>query len=199
VMACCGQEALVGGYAEPVHLTVRVLNCARADARQSFPEADCVVITSCRSTGPALANWTHRGWKARGFRGESSTCAENNGHLLCAMPHPPRKSRTEIGVPLKCGYWLMRAGKVGRRKLEVWLWYNLQLASADAGDAAHLLSDRLSDVMTMGHISKDPTCISIGLSQWGGTTRSLKDLKRDDKCARLKIGPCNLVGACQIA
>lgn len=43
-----GEVALVGRDAEPVDLGVRVLDCARADAREGFPEADRVVVTSWR-------------------------------------------------------------------------------------------------------------------------------------------------------
>lgn len=47
VIAGCGKEALVGGDTKAVYLGVGVLDGAGADARESFPEADCVVIASC--------------------------------------------------------------------------------------------------------------------------------------------------------
>jgi hypothetical protein len=40
--ASCGQEALVGGDAETVYLGVGVLDGARADTRESFPEAGSI-------------------------------------------------------------------------------------------------------------------------------------------------------------
>lgn len=43
-----GEIALVGGDAETIDLGVRVLDCAGADAGKGFPEADRVVVTSCR-------------------------------------------------------------------------------------------------------------------------------------------------------
>ncbi len=49
VVAGCGKETLVGGDAEAVYLGVGVLDGAGADARESFPEADRVVIASCTS------------------------------------------------------------------------------------------------------------------------------------------------------
>jgi hypothetical protein len=44
VVASGGEEALVGGDAEAVDLGVGVRDCARADAGEGFPEADCVVV-----------------------------------------------------------------------------------------------------------------------------------------------------------
>ena len=46
VVAGRGEEPLVRGYAEAVHLGVGVLDCAGADAGEGFPEADCVVVAS---------------------------------------------------------------------------------------------------------------------------------------------------------
>ena len=46
VVAGGGEEALVGGDAEPVYLRVGVRNCAGADAGEGFPEAYCVVVAS---------------------------------------------------------------------------------------------------------------------------------------------------------
>ncbi len=47
MIAGCGEEALVGGDAEAVYLGVWMLDSAGADARESFPEPNCVVIPSC--------------------------------------------------------------------------------------------------------------------------------------------------------
>lgn len=48
VVARRGQKSLVGGNAEPVHLGIGMLDRARANARQSFPESDGVVISRCK-------------------------------------------------------------------------------------------------------------------------------------------------------
>ena len=47
VVAGCGEVALVGGDAEAIDLRVGVLDCARADAGERFPEPNRVVVTSC--------------------------------------------------------------------------------------------------------------------------------------------------------
>ena len=48
-VAGCRDEALVGRDAEAVDLGLRVLDRARADAREGLPEADGVVVTGCGS------------------------------------------------------------------------------------------------------------------------------------------------------
>jgi len=47
MVASGGKKALVGGYAKTVDLRVGVLNCARANTGERFPEAYCMVVTSC--------------------------------------------------------------------------------------------------------------------------------------------------------
>lgn len=42
-----GKVSLVGGDAEAVDLGVRMLDCARTDTRQSLPESDSMIISSC--------------------------------------------------------------------------------------------------------------------------------------------------------
>lgn len=46
VIASCCEVSFVRGYAEAIDLRVGMLDCAVANARESFPEADCVVVTS---------------------------------------------------------------------------------------------------------------------------------------------------------
>ena len=52
MIASCGEEALVGGDAEAVYLGVGMLDSAGADARESFPEPNRVVISSCTNCQP---------------------------------------------------------------------------------------------------------------------------------------------------
>jgi len=47
VVACSGEETLVWRDAEAIDLRIRVLDCARADTRQSLPEPNGVIVTSC--------------------------------------------------------------------------------------------------------------------------------------------------------
>lgn len=46
VMACGCQKAFIGCDAETIHLGIRVLDSARADARQSLPEAVLRILVS---------------------------------------------------------------------------------------------------------------------------------------------------------
>ena len=41
-----GEVAFIGGDAETIDLGIGMLDGAGADARKSFPEADCVVVAS---------------------------------------------------------------------------------------------------------------------------------------------------------
>ena len=58
-----GEVFFVGRDAESVDLGFGVLDRAAADARECFPEADCVVVASCSvlECGDSLAicAWTH--------------------------------------------------------------------------------------------------------------------------------------------
>lgn len=47
MVACCCEPALIWGYAQSVDLRVGMLNRTRADARQSFPESDRMIVASC--------------------------------------------------------------------------------------------------------------------------------------------------------
>jgi len=46
VVARRSEEAFIGGNAETVDLGVGMLDCARADAREGFPEANSMVVAS---------------------------------------------------------------------------------------------------------------------------------------------------------
>ena len=48
VIAGCGKKSFIRGDAESIDLRIRMLDCTGADARQSFPESNCVIIASCR-------------------------------------------------------------------------------------------------------------------------------------------------------
>jgi hypothetical protein len=57
VVAGGGEEALVRGDAEAIDLRVWVLNGARTDARESFPEADRVVVAGWRLSTLRVSDW----------------------------------------------------------------------------------------------------------------------------------------------
>lgn len=44
VVASCSEVSFVWGYTETIDLRIRMLNCAMANTRQSFPESNCVVV-----------------------------------------------------------------------------------------------------------------------------------------------------------
>ena len=56
VMASSGQEAFVGRDTEAVDLGIGVLDCARANARESFPEAGSKVSKAIQLEGRGCAH-----------------------------------------------------------------------------------------------------------------------------------------------
>jgi hypothetical protein len=53
VVAGGGQEALIGGYAQAVHLGIWMLNGARADAGKGLPEPAPVMLAAGEESGSA--------------------------------------------------------------------------------------------------------------------------------------------------
>ena len=74
MISCRSKEALVGGDAETIYLGVRVLDCPRADARESFPETNCVIITSCLICQLGMARYVIV------LMFNEYTCTENHTH-----------------------------------------------------------------------------------------------------------------------
>jgi len=72
VISRCCEISFIWGNAEAIDLRIGMLDCTVAYARESFPEADCVVVASyggCQRSAWSLL-----------ITCEGPTCAENYAH-----------------------------------------------------------------------------------------------------------------------